>query len=338
MDIKKPITVLITGAGSELAFSVFKACQESELPLRIVASDIGSDALGLYWADRAYLVPAVRKNPEGFLNALYEIIKQEDVKVVFPTPDHELEFLPAHRDKIQQETGCRIMVNPPSEMSRFSDKWLAYQWYIEHAIPTPLTLRGDEFDGEENLLTMLSFPVIIKPRQGGGSRSLYFAHDFSELNKYLPLVPKPLIQEYLEPRDEEYTAGTFRTLENEVYAIVMRRELKFGMTYKAEVVIDEDLERFCQQVIQNTQLEGVNNIQFRRTASGPKILEINPRFSSTTGIRAHFGFNEPEMFIQESVLNQRASPPYIKIGKVLRYMHEAYVQPEVANKFINLQR
>lgn len=337
MDNREPITVLITGAGSELAFSLFKACQVSSLPLRIVACDIGSNALGLYWADKSYLVPAVVKNPEGYLSALKEIVRIENVKAVFSTPDKELEFLPEYRDEILKELGCHIMINSPAEMSRFNDKWLAYQWYVEHGIPTPATIRGDDSTAIDSLLTNMSFPVILKPRQGGGSRSLFLVHDFSELNKYLPLVPKPLVQEYLEVDGEEYTAGTYRTKAGDVYVIVLRRELKFGMTYKADVVFDKELEGFCRMVILNTRLEGVNNIQFRRTDAGPKILEINPRFSSTTGIRAHFGFNEPEMYIREFVLGQNTPMPTVKEGKVLRYMHEAYVQPEAAKKFINLR-
>jgi histidinol phosphatase-like PHP family hydrolase len=235
MDINESITVLITGAGSELAFSIFKACRLSSLPFRIVACDIGANALGLYWADTGYLVPVVKKDPNGYLTALQEIIRREDVKVVFPTPDHELAFLPKHRDSIERESGCRIMINPPAEMKRFNDKWLAYKWYIEHGLPTPKTIRGDDYYDEEKFLSKMSFPVILKPRQGGGSRSLFFIRNFSELKKYLPIVPEPLIQEYLEPSDEEYTAGTYRTMNNEVFVIVLRRELKFGMTYKAEV-------------------------------------------------------------------------------------------------------
>jgi carbamoyl-phosphate synthase large subunit len=337
MTPDEPISVLITGAGSELAFSILKACNLSTIPLRIVACDIGSNALGLYWADKAYLVPAVRKNPDEFLKALQDIIRLEKVRVVFPTPDHELAFLPKHRDSILRDFGCHIIVNSFSEMKRFNDKWLAYQWYIAHELPTPKTIRGDEVGDEKNFLSIMQFPVILKPSQGGGSRSIFFVHEFVELMKYLPVVPEPLIQEYLEPSDEEYTAGTYRTLHNEVYVIVLRRELKFGMTYKAEVVFDEILERFCRQVIHNTNLQGVNNIQFRKTNSGPKILEINPRFSSTTGIRAYFGFNEPEMVVREYVMNQRTPAPIIMAGKVLRYMHEAYIQPEAADTFINFQ-
>lgn len=333
----KRITVLITGAGSELAFSIFKACQLSTLPLRLVACDMDGDALGLYWAESAYLVPGVRHDPEGYLNALCEIVRREKVQVIFPTPDFELEFLPPYREMFQQDFSCWLMINTPTEMARFNDKWLAYQWYVEHGLPTPRTARADDANERERFLSEVPFPVVLKPRQGGGSRSLFVVQNRSEFEKYLPVVPRPLIQEYLEPGNEEYTAGTFRTKTDDVYAIVMRRMLKFGITNKAEVVFDTALVEFCQHVIQNTYLEGVNNIQFRRTAEGPKILEINPRFSGTTGIRAHFGFNEPEMVIRQFVMGQSVSAPTIQPGKVLRYMHEAYIQPEDGTSIIDLR-
>ena len=38
---------------------------------------------------------------------------------------------------------------------------------------------------------------------------------------------------------------------------------------------------------------------------GPIPFEINARFSGTTAIRAHFGFNEPELAIQSY---QRGDP------------------------------
>lgn len=337
MSGEERITALITGAGSELAFSIFKALGLSSVPMRLVACDIGSNALGLYWADKSYLVPPVRQNPERYLRAVEEIVRREEVKVIFPTPDHELEFLPSHRDKFYRECRCWIMVNPPQEMARFNDKWSAYQWYVEQGLPTPLTVRGDNSEEVECFLSSVSFPIVLKPRRGGGSRSVFFVQNFSELQKYLPVVPHPLLQEFMAPGSEEYTAGTFRTRNGRIDVIILRRELKFGMTYKAEVVFDKELEEFCRYVIEHTNLEGPNNIQFRRTDNGPKILEINPRFSGTAGIRAHFGFNEPEMVIREFVLNQDFPPPLIKYGKVLRYMHEEYVQSGMVNQFVDLR-
>lgn len=330
------VTVLITGAGSELSFSIFKACRLCTLPLRIVACDMDPDALGLYWADSAYCIPGVRQDPEGYLTALREIVRRECVDVIFPTPDPELEFLPPYRETFQQELGCWLMINPPAEMARFSDKWLAYEWYLEHGLSAPRTARADDADELDRFLRDVPFPVILKPRQGGGSRSLFLVHNHAELQKYLPAVPRPLVQEYLAFDDEEYTAGTFRTKGDNIYVIVLRRKLKFGMTNKAEVVFDQSLVHFCQHVIQSTRLEGINNIQFRRTDHGPQILEINPRFSGTTGIRAHFGFNEPEMVIRQFVLNQDVPAAIIRPGRVLRYMHEEYVQAEATNQIVSL--
>ena len=60
------------------------------------------------------------------------------------------------------------------------------------------------------------------------------------------------------------------------------------------------------------------------TNQGPKVLEINPRFSGTTGIRANFGFNDVEMSINELVLNHKFIQPVIKSGFVLRYFEEQY--------------
>jgi carbamoyl-phosphate synthase large subunit len=302
-----------------------------------VACDIGADALGLYWADRSYLVPPVRADPQGFLAALREIVDREKVRVVFPTPDPELQFLPAHRDAFLAQRGCRIMVNAQREMERFGDKWLAHQWYLQQGLPAPRTARGDVPEEVEALLAGTPFPLVLKPRQGGGSRSLHLVRDAAELRKCLPVVPQPLLQERLVPDAEEYTAGTFRTGQGRVHVLVLRRQLKFGMTNKAEVVRDEGLEAFCRHVINRTGLEGANNIQFRRTAEGPKILEINPRFSGSTGIRAHFGFNEPEMAIRQFVLNEEPPPPAIRPGKVLRFMGDAYVEPEAARAFVDLR-
>ncbi|MCB9554680.1 MAG: ATP-grasp domain-containing protein [Deltaproteobacteria bacterium] len=324
----EPLAVLITGAGSELAFSIFKACQKSTLDLRIIGCDIAEDAVGLHWADRGYLVPAVKHDPNGFLGALRQIVERESVRAIFPSPDAELDFLPEHRELFAREHNCHLMINAPKEMARFSDKWLAHQWYLEHGLGAPRTARGDVEAEREALIADLGFPLVLKPRIGGGSRSVFIVDSRQQMEKYLPAVPAPLLQERLLPDDEEYTAGTFRTQDDAVFVIVMRRTLKFGMTNKAQMVFDGALDAFCQHVILQTQLQGVNNIQFRLTTNGPKILEINPRFSGTTGIRAHFGFNEPEMVLRHFVLGQDLAQPTLRPGRVARFMEELYLDAE----------
>lgn len=320
-----PVSVLVTGAGSELAFAIIKACRLSRVPLRLVACDSDPDALGLRWSAAAHVVPDARRSPDAYVAALREIAVGEGVRAIFPTPDAELDLLPPLRDEFAAELDCWLMINRPEEMARFHDKWLAHQWYERHGLPTPRTARADDSGELRRLLTDVGFPVVLKPRRGGGSRTLFVVRNRVELDRHLPLVLAPLVQEHLEPDDEEYTVGTFRTRGDDVHTIVLRRTLKFGMTYKAEVVNDRELHEVAQRIIRATRLEGVNNIQLRRTPAGPKILEINPRFSGTTGIRAHFGFNEPEMVVRQYVLDEQVPPPAIIAGRVMRYMHEEYL-------------
>ena len=54
-------------------------------------------------------------------------------------------------------------------------------------------------------------------------------------------------------------------------------------------------------------------------------FEFNARFSGTTPIRAHFGFNEPDMTLRSYYLGQKINPPTIRQGVALRYVEEIFV-------------
>ena len=63
----------------------------------------------------------------------------------------------------------------------------------------------------------------------------------------------------------------------------------------------------------------------RLTERGPVTFEINPRFSTSTGMRAHFGYNEVEMAIRDLVLHERVPVPEVRPGIALRFWEEMYL-------------
>jgi carbamoyl-phosphate synthase large subunit len=68
--------------------------------------------------------------------------------------------------------------------------------------------------------------------------------------------------------------------------------------------------------------QGPTNFQFRRSDGGPKLLEINPRISSSTSIRTAFGYNESAMAL-DYFLDQRAPvQPALRRGRAVRYIDE----------------
>lgn len=317
------LNILVTAVGSELAFAVMKAVKLFNTPYRLFGTDTHRNVVGKYWCENFYQVPPA-KDELGYIEALEKIIKAKKITVLVPTADMEILTLSKYKEEFKKSFGCHILVNENGEIIRFTDKWLSYLWFVEHGIPSPRSFLVEDEEGSMQALSGLNYPMILKPRTGGGSRSVFKVQSPEDVVKYRVIVPRPVLQEYLSPDDEEYTAGTYKTKDGEVYSIVLKRTLKFGMTNTAEVVKNKDLANFAKSVILKTNLKGSSNIQFRVTAHGPKVLEINPRFSGTTSIRAHFGFNDVLMSVNEAVFNTEISEPRIKQGFVLRFMEEQY--------------
>lgn len=322
--VHNKIPVLITGAGSELAFSVIKACKMARGPFRLLGCDMDPKVLGRHWCDGFESVPSA-KNAADYIGSLERIVARHKIRVVIPTADAEFPVLAKQKKHFAKEHDCHILVNDCQEYERFINKWSAWKWFSAHGIPSPATVPAS--GASEKAISEMGwqFPVVIKPQIGGGAREIFRAASWGEVERLLPLVPDALIQECLLPDNEEYTAGSYRGRNGEIETIVFKRVLKFGMTYYAETVERPELDSFCGNVIRNTALTGSNNIQFRVTADGPKVLEINPRFSGTCGIRAAFGFNDVEMWIRDALGLPPERPGRKKGGRVYRYMHEEYV-------------
>lgn len=314
--------ILVTAVGSELGISVLKALKLGQYDKQVFGTDIYTDVVGKDLVSEFLQVPLASKEDE-FLSALYKIIESNRIQYLIPTSDFEITLLAKHKQAFLNQLNCHILINDYDEVNRFNDKWTSYLWYKDHGISTPKSHLIEDSTSFNKELKNLGFPFILKPRIGGGSRGIFKINSIDDFLKYAPVVPLPVAQEYLYPDNQEYTAGIFRFSKNEAHVIVLKRELKFGMTNKAWVVNDLKLENFVKDTIFNTNLYHLVNLQFRITESGPKVLEINPRFSGTTGIRTNFGFDEIGMWIHllEGV---EPSAPKIRLGCVYRYMEEQY--------------
>jgi carbamoyl-phosphate synthase large subunit len=180
-----------------------------------------------------------------------------------------------------------------------------------------------------------TFPVILKPRHGAGSKNMFVVRDPDHLTFLSRYVPEAVLQEYLFPDDEEYTVGVYRSLRaGHVGQIVLKRTLGAGLTYKAEVVFDPDIDSVCRRLVESLDLWGPVNVQLRKTARGVRIFEVNPRFSSSAVMRAHFGFNEAELCLRDLVLEETVPTPNVRPGVALRYWDEVYVERDEYTRLV----
>jgi carbamoyl-phosphate synthase large subunit len=314
--------VMVTGAGALLGQGVIRSLRASSLEAQIVAVDPSPLSAGLYWADRAHLVP-LAKDP-AYLDAVRAIIRLERPDALLVGTDVELEVLSRARTDIEREDGAKVLVSSPEVVAVADDKWLTAEFLRARGFPYPYScLPG----GERELIGRVGFPLVVKPRIGARSVGVHVVADEAGLARAVADVGNPVIQECIATADEEYTAGVIVCDGSSRASIVMRRDLRDGNTYRAWTSAFPELNSFVRSVADTLQPHGPVNFQFRLGSRGPTIFEINARFSGTTPLRAHAGFNEVEMLLRWLVDGKPVEQPVVRDVVILRHWSETVVEP-----------
>ena len=124
--------------------------------------------------------------------------------------------------------------------------------------------------------------------------------------------------------EEEFTTSAFCDGNGGFNAsMTLNRKLaKDGYTEKATVAILKEIDKAVSDLCKLYKPLGPTNFQFRKHDDGFKLLEINPRISSSTSIRTAFGYNESLMAVEYFLENKLPVQPAIKMGKAVRYVED----------------
>lgn len=319
------ITVMVTGVGSNIGQGIIKALKMSGIDVRIIGTDMNPLSAGLFRCDKGYVLPPAESR--DFKATVLRICKGEKVDIILIGSDPEVPFFSSEKNDIEHETGAFVLVNSEKIVDTFHDKWNTFLFLKENGFNYPESvLKGDASIKE--LIKRVGFPLIVKPRIGGGSRNLFTVSDEKELKCALRKVLNPIIQEHIAS-DEEYTTGIFFDSMSDIKGIItMKRELVAGTTYRAIVddfpVIKKEMKRIAE-LLRKEGAIGPINIQCRLSKRGPITFEINPRFSGTTAFRAKFNFNEPKAAIRHFIMGEELDRFKNSKGIVMRYWEEVYI-------------
>ncbi|MFK2826125.1 ATP-grasp domain-containing protein [Bacillus sp. B190/17] len=323
------INVLVTGAGSLYGVAVIQSLLKSKLHIKIVAIDIHSHALGLHLACRSYLVPPV-KEEEFYLEKLLEILKKENIHAVFIASSQELSFYSRYKTLIEAETNAKVFTNSARVLSICSDKWNTVNFLKDHHFPYPKTIRYPE-DKEQidSFLKVVDFPLIVKPRRGKGSEDVHVAQNLMALHQLLSEKKDIILQQYLPDDQGEFTVGICSGMDGTVLSsIALKRHLQDGITMRATSGDFKDITEYCKQVAVALKPYGPCNFQLRFWQEKAYIFEINPRFSSTTGMRTLLGVNEPEILLRSELLQEEIPELNIIKSSVIRQYADYLVPTE----------
>jgi carbamoyl-phosphate synthase large subunit len=222
-----------------------------------------------------------------------------------------------------ERNGAIALLNNAQLIHLCKDKWTFYEDLSGAGLPCAIesTLSMD-FDA---LKSKFGLPFLLKPRRGFGSKGIVKVGSKDIFLRHQKDIGQILMaQPIVGNDDEEYTTSAFCDGSGGFYAsMTLKRKLsKDGFTDKAEVVAADEFIETISDLCKRFRPIGPTNFQFRKCDNGIKLLEINPRISSSTSIRAAFGYNESALAVDFFLEHQPPSQPEIKRGKAVRYTDE----------------
>lgn len=289
--MKRKYNILITGCGGDIGQSIAKILKGHDLINSVVGTDINSITPVKFMVDRFFEVSPC--SSPGYLDDLNKLVIENEIDLILPCSEVELRFF--NRENIYGYLFNKplIMANRKSMDIGF-DKFFTYQFLKDNGMPYP----------ETDVLGKIKspvFPVLIKSRNGSGSKSLFILKDQIDFEYYQKKFPDFIAQELVGKDDEEFTCGLFRSKAGEVRHISYRRKLIGGFSGYGKVEENEDIYKVLKLVAEKLELTGSINVQLRFSKSGPCIFEINPRFSSTVLFRHMMGFKDVIWSIEDAL-------------------------------------
>ena len=321
------IKAAVTGVGGGCGQSIMKALSIASLPVEIFPADIQPMSAGLYRGVEATVLPPPEK-PEA-LTHWAEWIGTNGIGVLFPGSDLDLIPFSRTRDAWAERGLCHVLASDLDLVLACRDKAKTFLRLAAAGIPTPLSAWDLSLPDALEWARANGWPVVIKPRDGFASRHLHVVSNDEEFQFFYPRVPNPIIQEYLNLSGavEEFTCAVFVDRRGEPIGTFMaRRDLRDGATYRAEISVWPDIHELLCAIGKALRPRGVLNVQLRRTAHGLIPFELNIRCSGTTAIRAHFGYNEPEMMLRHYALGEQLVIPRPRTGYAFRYWNEVFIE------------
>lgn len=285
-----PIRCLVTGAAGDIGQAIGNILRGCDLVGHVVGADVRADHPGPAFFDDSIQLPLAASDPYGLI--LAEALERHDIQLLIPTSEAELGALLSPRVRDLIPARVKVAMASPFALQTGLDKLATAQHLASHGLGVPWTVRcGDGLPP--------SLPCIVKPRRGQGSKGIAVLETEQAAASAVAERPEDVFQDLLLPDNEEYTCALFRSAAGELRTLVFHRVLANGFSVRGSVVDPAPFQDLLEGIAVSLDLNGAINVQCRLTDDGPKVFEINPRFSSTVEMRHLMGFSDVVWSLQD---------------------------------------
>lgn len=263
------------------------------------------------WCQRSYVAPSYEQNTEPFLTYLMQLLDYTGARVLITSSDGTLAVFREHRQELEKR--ARIALAKESALEIAVDKEQTLQIAGQLGLSVPKGVMVKAVDEVGAALREIGLPAVVKPVESW----LWGEQQGVRLISQLVTTPDEarlaieertqhggtvLFQQFLSGKRE---AVSFLYAHGKMYARfaqwAKRTQPPLGGTsvYRQSIALPEDIGAQAERLIQEIDLEGYSEVEFRRDSAGkPYLMEINPRLSASVEVAVRAGVDFPYLLYQ----------------------------------------
>lgn len=260
------------------------------------------------FADKAIVTPLIYDI--DYIPFLVNYCKENEIKAVLSLLDIDLPILAKNREKFET-VGTKLLIADNAVLDICNDKWNTYNFLVRNGFATPKTyvsLKTAEQAIEEGELNL---PVIVKPRWGLGSISIFEAETVEELRVFYEKVKRENMRTYLkyesaENLDEsiliqeklngqEHGMDVINDLNGKYMNTIIKKKyaMRSGETDCAITIENSDMQALGQQLSEKFKHVANLDVDVFLCEGVPYVLEMNARFGGGYPFSHMAGVNLP---------------------------------------------
>ena len=297
------MSVLVTNARNRIAYNVVRSLGQKGITVHTADFVRYSMSFASRYSSGHFVYPSPFREPESFVRCLVEEVQRRKVNVLIPV--YEETFLVAkHMARFTPHVSMVVPDYSQILIAHNKDRWEKIARRL--SIPVPSSYSQTELGQGKTVVRDLPFPVIVKPKQGGGAWGIRETASARELEQWLAAphwTGKPWDQFFVQQK----IAGPTHC----VAMLFNRGRLRAKVTYEQlrdypstggqatlrVSIRSEKAEQFLERLLQELGWHGPCQADFIIDSQDgtPYLIDLNPRLWGSLAQAIASGVDFPDL-------------------------------------------
>ncbi len=273
--------------------------------------------LGQFNKIKIFILSKVKKNPvrysryvfkfiyysngetkEDQLNAIIDAINKTNADILLPIDVPAIRLVSEFNEVLSK----LIAIAPIPDVNSFdiaNDKWLLSLWLKENNISHPKTILFKANNSLDEVISSLTFPIIMKPTNGFGGKGIKIFQHAEELHNWyneFDHIQDFIFQPYIKGYDIDFSVIC---IEGKILVHTIQKSIKYltddPWAYAIEFAENDELYNLVREIVEKFKWSGVNHIDLRYDEDKCQftVIEMNPRFWASVLATIFTGVNFP---------------------------------------------